>query len=40
MILVFSFLWIFFHKYQFVYLFIPKLDDLGFFHSARVKVWD
>ena len=30
----------FFSKYEFVYLFIHKLDHLLFFPSARVKVRD
>ena len=34
------FLWNFFPKYQFVYLFIYNLDHLRFFHTARVKVRD
>ena len=34
---LFFFYGIFFHKYQFMYFFIHKLDHLLFFYSARVE---
>ena len=38
MFLVFSFLWNFFHKKQFMYLSIHKLNNLEFFTLAELKL--